>query len=106
MRILLLLIAAARSLRAESGRLTIHMILHAIGEERYEIRSGDRALTQHTVFEYSDRGNKRTRKRADLILVDGNPLEDIRDPRRVSRVIVSGRMYDPAKLWGSAGFRP
>ncbi len=45
-------------------------------------------------------------KRADLILVDGNPLADIRDLRKVSRVIVNGRVYDPAKLWESVGFRP
>ena len=45
-------------------------------------------------------------KRADLILVDGNPLQDIRDLRKVSRVIVNGRVYDPAKLWESVGFRP
>ena len=45
-------------------------------------------------------------KRADLILVDGNPLADIRDLRKVSRVIVGGRLYDPGKLWESAGFRP
>jgi imidazolonepropionase-like amidohydrolase len=60
MRTLLLLIAAALSLRAESGRLTIHMILHAIGEERYEIAPANGTLTLNTVFEYSDRGNKRT----------------------------------------------
>jgi imidazolonepropionase-like amidohydrolase len=45
-------------------------------------------------------------KRADLILVDGDPLADIRDLRKVSRVIVNGRIYDPAKLWESVGFRP
>jgi imidazolonepropionase-like amidohydrolase len=45
-------------------------------------------------------------KRADLILVEGNPLADIRDLRKVSRVIVGGRMYDPAKLWESVGFHP
>jgi imidazolonepropionase-like amidohydrolase len=45
-------------------------------------------------------------KRADLILVDGNPLSDIRDLRKVSRVVVNGRMYDPAKLWESVGFAP
>jgi len=45
-------------------------------------------------------------KRADLILVDGNPLQDIRDLRRVSRVIVNGRLYDPAMLWKSVGFHP
>ena len=45
-------------------------------------------------------------KRADLILVDGNPLADIRDLRKVSRVVSGGRMYDPGKLWESVGFRP
>jgi imidazolonepropionase-like amidohydrolase len=45
-------------------------------------------------------------KRADLILVEGDPLADIKDLRKVSRVIANGRMYDPAKLWQSVGFRP
>ena len=45
-------------------------------------------------------------KRADLLLVDGDPLRDIRDLRKVSRVVVRGRMYDPAPLWRSVGFRP
>ena len=45
-------------------------------------------------------------KRADLLLVDGDPLRDIRDLRKVSRVVVAGRMYDPAMLWQSVGFRP
>ena len=44
-------------------------------------------------------------KRADLMLVDGNPLENIRDLREVSRVIVNGRMYNPNELWESVGFR-
>jgi imidazolonepropionase-like amidohydrolase len=45
-------------------------------------------------------------KRADLILVDGDPFHNIADLRKVSRVIANGRMYDPAKLWQSVGFRP
>jgi imidazolonepropionase-like amidohydrolase len=44
-------------------------------------------------------------KRADLILVDGNPLERFADLRRVRSVIANGRVYDPALLWQSAGFR-
>lgn len=36
------------------------MILHAIGEERYEVTPADGMLTLNTAFEYSDRGNKRT----------------------------------------------
>jgi imidazolonepropionase-like amidohydrolase len=45
-------------------------------------------------------------KRADLILVRGNPLKDIRALRQVTRVITDGRVYDPAALWRSVGFKP
>jgi imidazolonepropionase-like amidohydrolase len=45
-------------------------------------------------------------KRADLILVEGDPLADIRALRRVSRVIANGRVFDPAPLWRSVGFEP
>jgi imidazolonepropionase-like amidohydrolase len=45
-------------------------------------------------------------KRADLILIDGDPLADIHNLRRVSRVISHGRVYDPAPLWKSVGFQP
>jgi imidazolonepropionase-like amidohydrolase len=45
-------------------------------------------------------------KLADLIIVDGNPLEDIRNTRRVRRVISGGRVFDAAPLWQSVGFKP
>jgi imidazolonepropionase-like amidohydrolase len=45
-------------------------------------------------------------KRADLILVRGNPLENFSDLRNVTRVVTKGQMYDPARLWQSVGFRP
>ena len=57
---LLYLLFAAPLLCAETGTLNIHMILHAIGEEHYEITPSDGALTLKTTMEYSDRGNKRT----------------------------------------------
>ena len=44
-------------------------------------------------------------KRADVILVDGNPLENIRDIRKVSTVFAGGRMYQPPALWSSVGFK-
>ena len=43
-------------------------------------------------------------KRADLLLVDGDPLKDITVLRRVTRVIRDGRVYDAAALWHSVGF--
>ncbi|HEX4308630.1 MAG TPA: amidohydrolase family protein [Acidobacteriaceae bacterium] len=43
-------------------------------------------------------------KRADLILVQGNPLEHISDIRRVVSVVANGRMYDSKTLGRSVGF--
>jgi imidazolonepropionase-like amidohydrolase len=45
-------------------------------------------------------------KRADLIIVNGNPLEDIHNSRRVEYVITDGVMFNAAELWRSVGFRP
>jgi hypothetical protein len=51
-------------------------------------------------------GTAEAGKRADLILVKGNPLERFSDLRRVAKVITGGRVYDPAELWKSVGFAP
>jgi imidazolonepropionase-like amidohydrolase len=53
-----------------------------------------------------DSGTIEAGKRADLILVDGNPLVNIGDIRKVSRVVANGRLYDSANLWRSVGFHP
>ena len=45
-------------------------------------------------------------KRADLIVLTANPLEDIHNTRKVEYVITNGVMYNCAELWKSAGFRP
>jgi imidazolonepropionase-like amidohydrolase len=45
-------------------------------------------------------------KRADLILINGNPLEDIHNTRNVEYVITNGTMYHTAELWQSVGFKP
>lgn len=45
-------------------------------------------------------------KRGDLILIDGNPLEDIHNTRNVEFVITNGVMYHTAELWQSVGFKP
>ncbi|MFN8646359.1 MAG: amidohydrolase family protein [Gemmatimonadales bacterium] len=45
-------------------------------------------------------------KRADLLVVEGNPLEDIRALRRVYLTVAAGRRFRPAPLWESVGFRP
>lgn len=45
-------------------------------------------------------------KRADVIIVDGNPLESIHNIRKVEFVITNGVMYNCAELWRSVGFKP
>jgi imidazolonepropionase-like amidohydrolase len=53
-----------------------------------------------------DSGTVEVGKRADLILVDGDPLQDITMLRRVTRVVADGRVLDATALWRSVGFRP
>jgi imidazolonepropionase-like amidohydrolase len=45
-------------------------------------------------------------KRADMIILDGNPLESISNIRKVRSVVTRGKLYDCAQLWQSVGFRP
>jgi len=42
----------------------------------------------------ADLGSIEPGKLADLSVIDGNPLENIRDLRRVTRVIKNGNVYD------------
>jgi len=53
----------------------------------------------------SELGTVEAGKRADLILVDGNPAADIHDIRKVAQVVTAGRLYDCGKLWQSVGFQ-
>jgi imidazolonepropionase-like amidohydrolase len=45
-------------------------------------------------------------KRGDLIVISGNPLEDIHNTRNVEYVVTAGTMYHTAELWQSVGFKP
>jgi imidazolonepropionase-like amidohydrolase len=45
-------------------------------------------------------------KRADVIILDANPLESIHNIRTVEFVITNGVMYNCAELWRSVGFKP
>jgi hypothetical protein len=53
-----------------------------------------------------DLGTLETGKIADLIVVEGNPLENISNLRNTKFVITNGRMFDCASLWQSVGFKP
>ncbi len=45
-------------------------------------------------------------KRADMVLLDGDPLADIHNTRRIDKTIEAGAVYEPAPLWQSVGFKP
>ena len=45
-------------------------------------------------------------KRADLIILDHDPLADISNIRSVRTVISKGRIYDSAEMWRLVGFMP
>ncbi|MGA2904230.1 MAG: amidohydrolase family protein, partial [Candidatus Korobacteraceae bacterium] len=49
-------------------------------------------------------GSVEVGKRADLDVLDANPLDNIRNIRSVSAVVANGVLYDPAPLWESVGF--
>src|SRR6267142_2405484 len=51
-------------------------------------------------------GTIETGKRGDLILVNGNPLEDIHKIRNVEFVMTGGKMFKTGELWKSVGFLP
>lgn len=53
-----------------------------------------------------DSGSLEVGKRADLDVLDANPLDDIRNIRSVRSVVAHGVLYDPAPLWESVGFKP
>jgi imidazolonepropionase-like amidohydrolase len=50
-------------------------------------------------------GSIKTGKQADLVIIDGDPLQQIRNIRKVWMVIKEGRQYDPVALHRLVGFK-
>lgn len=53
-----------------------------------------------------DLGSVEKGKRADLLVVSGDPLADVSNVRRAALVVTRGRAYDPRALWKLVGFHP
>jgi imidazolonepropionase-like amidohydrolase len=51
-----------------------------------------------------DTGSIEPGKRADLILVDADPLDNIKNLRKVSKVVANGRLFDSKKVGQTVGF--
>jgi imidazolonepropionase-like amidohydrolase len=50
------------------------------------------------LFKFADLGTVEQGKIADLVLLDGNPLQEIRNTRRIYAVIAGGRLVDKSAL--------
>jgi len=53
-----------------------------------------------------DSGSIAIGKRADLDVLDANPLDNIHNIRSVHSVVANGVLYEPGPLWESVGFKP
>ena len=51
-------------------------------------------------------GSLEVGKRADVVLLNADPLADVHNTRAVWRTVSQGAVYDPAPLWQSVGFLP
>jgi len=54
----------------------------------------------------AESGSIEVGKRADLDVLDANPLDNIHNVRSVRSVVANGVLYDPKPLWESVGFKP
>ncbi|MET4682768.1 amidohydrolase family protein [Brevundimonas faecalis] len=58
--------------------------------------------TAADILKRPDIGRIAVGRRADLVVVDGDPSRDVRDTRRLRRVILDGRVLDPQALQADA----
>ena len=72
--------------------------LSRAGMSNMKILEGTTRLPAQWLRTLDDRGTVERGKRADLVLLDANPLENIAHTRRISAVIVGGRYVERAEL--------
>jgi len=54
--------------------------------------------TAADILQREDIGRIAVGRRADLLVVEGDPAQDIRDTRRLRQIILDGQVLDPALL--------
>jgi hypothetical protein len=66
---------------------------------------GTATITPATVMKMDKQsGSIEAGKNADLVIIDGDPLTNIREIRKVTTVIKGGKIYDPVALHKLVGF--
>ena len=64
------------------------------------------AVSARAMRRDKDLGTVEAGKRADLLVLDANPLDDISNIRRLRWVMKDGALFESAALYRAAGFRP
>jgi len=106
MKAALCLLILAPGLAAQPGSLTIHMILHAIGEEHYEIAPADGGLTLDTTIQFNDRGMQRTTSAVLRMKSDYTPLDFEIKSNHPIRVTIDGASSKVSEDGTSRSFAP
>jgi len=107
MRLVLLLIAGASTIWAQSGRFTIHMILHAIGEERYEVAASSGGIRLDSTIEFTDRANTRSTTAVLRMKSDFTPLSlEVKGRASSESVTVQNGEAVVKESWASRSFAP
>jgi len=73
---------------------------------RWQDRAHFLAVAAQAMRVDADVGTIEKGKRADLLVLDGNPLENISNIRSARFVMKDGKMFESAALWTEAGFKP
>ena len=79
-----------RFIRLAPLAATLALVCLVYAQNRESAGSRVLAFTHVTIVEKG--------KIADLVLIEGNPLSDIRNVRRIAAVVIGGRMFSKAEL--------